>query len=189
MLRLNKLRLFDGKVVYTDPKDPGPPMEWNGLSIDIDTVQKSPSLYTFRAMSRAHPLADASLSGSIDVDTFDLEVAKLSMKSRIEPRPSPTPLAAQMQAVAAKYGINGGLAVTGSGKVALKDPAASQAFSLALAIQDAGARFGDGPDEAINRARTASSVSTRPAGRSRCGRTRSTSSAAGRTSWSIPASS
>ena len=163
VLRLNKVRLFDGKVVYTDPKDPGPPIEWNGLSIDIDTVRKSPSLYTFRAMSRAYPLADASLSGSIDVDTFDLEVANLSMKSRVEPRPSRMPLPAQVQAVAGRYGINGGLAVTGSGKVALKDPAATAAFSLALAIQDASARFGDGPDKAIDRAR-ASFVCQRAAG-------------------------
>jgi hypothetical protein len=162
VLRLEKLRFFDGKVTYTDDVTGGaPPMTWTGLTVDIDTVQKSPSLYSYRVSSRAFPLADASVSGTIDVDSLMLEVQSLALKARTEPEPSRTALPAPVQDFIRRYRISGAIAVNGTGTVPLKE-ADQAAFTVTLALQNATARFVAG-GETLDHAR-ASLVCQKPKG-------------------------
>jgi hypothetical protein len=93
MLRLEKVRVFDGQVTYTDPKrKDAPPTAWANLNLDVDTIRQSASKYTFHLVSRAAPLAEATAAGTFDVDDLILELQSSSMKLRAEPDPTRTPL-------------------------------------------------------------------------------------------------
>jgi hypothetical protein len=136
MLRLEKVRLFDGQVTYTDPQRPGaPPTSWQNLNLDMDTIRQSVSKFTFHLVSRAVPAADATAAGTIDVDDLVLEVQSSSMKVRAEPDPPRTTLPAAVQEFIRRQRISGTLSVTASGQVPLKDPKQG-AFLATVELQD-----------------------------------------------------
>src|SRR5688500_18276847 len=66
MLQLKQLRIHDARISYTDPSINAPPMVWDRITLEADTVQQSPSLYSVHLLSRAYPLLDANAAGSID---------------------------------------------------------------------------------------------------------------------------
>src|SRR5437870_384051 len=73
MLRLDDVHLFDGKIQWRGRAGGNDqPMSFEGLAMDIDTTQQSPSVYTFHLVSRAQLSADVSATGDFDVDSLDL---------------------------------------------------------------------------------------------------------------------
>lgn len=166
VLRLKKLRFVDGRVTYEGrsgkSRAGGAGMEWSGLTLDIDTVQRSPSLYSFHIASRAFPVADASATGTIDVDDLMLDVQSLSVAGRTEPEPSRTAFPAPVQDFIRRHRISGGVALSGSAKVPLKD-AQRLEFAMTVDLQDATAEMG-AADDLFDRARASLEVRKAPAG-------------------------
>src|SRR5262249_58160109 len=79
MLRLEVVKVFDGRVTYDDGTPNTPPMVWDGLAIDMATDQQSsPSAYTFHAVSRAIQTADLAVGGAFDVDSLVFDVQTFS---------------------------------------------------------------------------------------------------------------
>ena len=89
-------------------------MEWEGLSLDVDTTQESVSRYSFHLITRAQSTADASASGSLDVDSLQLQLKSLVVKVRAEPEPPRSPLPQVVQQWLKTYQVNGDLSISGS---------------------------------------------------------------------------
>jgi hypothetical protein len=69
VLRLKEVRVSEGQVTYVDPDRPdAPPTVWGNLALDVDTIQKSVSKYTFRLVSRAAPLAEVTAARTLTVE-------------------------------------------------------------------------------------------------------------------------
>ena len=152
MLRLRHVRVTDGQVTYVDPARPlAPPTVWGNLGLDVDTIQKSVSRYTFHLVSRAAPLAEVTATGTVDVDDGLLDIQSSTMKFRAEPEPVRSPLPAAAQEFIRQRRINGQVHITGSGKVPLRDPKQSN-FSAAVALQNATATL-PGADAKLEHAR------------------------------------
>lgn len=134
MLQLDDVRLFDGKIQYREKGSE--PMSWEGLSLDADTTQQSPSKYTFHVISRAQLTADVSLAGEMDVDTLEVKVRNMSMKVRVEPEPTRATLPAKIQRWFKDYGVNGNLAIIASGTIPIRNPQLA-AFHATISLDNA----------------------------------------------------
>jgi hypothetical protein len=164
MLRLKHVRVTDGQVTYIDAARPdAPPTVWGNLALDVDTIQKSVSKYTFHLVSRAAPLAEITAAGTIDVDDGLLDVQSSTMKLRAEPEPARSPLPAAAQAFIRKHRINGSIHVNGSGKVPLREPKQSS-FSAAIALQDANAALPGANSPTLEHARASLVARMSPGG-------------------------
>ncbi|MEA2734122.1 MAG: hypothetical protein QOE14_573, partial [Humisphaera sp.] len=137
VLRLKQVRVANGQIIYVDVNRPNaPPTVWNNLTLDVDTIQQTVSKYTFHLVSRAGPLAEITAAGTMDVDELLLDVQSSTMKLRVEPEPSRSPLPAAAQEFIRQRRINGAVSISGSGKFPLRDPRESN-FTAAIALENA----------------------------------------------------
>lgn len=162
MLRLEKVRISDGRITYADPAISAPPMVWDNITIEADTTQQSTSGYKLRVVSRAAPFADASASGTIDVDSLLLDLQSVTVKLKAEPEPTRSPVPQQIQEFLKKYRVNGALTVSGSGKVPLRDPQQGSC-NLTVDLQNAIAMVPD-VDLPIDHVRANITCTKRPGG-------------------------
>lgn len=162
MLRLRKLSMFGGRVTYRDPRKSIEPMVWDNLSAGMALEQQSASQYRFQISSQAEPAVDASATGSLDVDSLELELRNVLLKAKVEPEPPTTPFPASVQAFIAKHKITGAAAATGEATIPLKTPSRSS-FEVVVVLQDATALM-PGRSTMFDHARAKLTASQSPGG-------------------------
>jgi len=138
MLRLSHLKMSEGRIAYYRGVPNEPPTTWENLSLDVNLSQQSPARYNFQIKSRAAPLADASLAGSIDVDELLLELQSMTVNVEAQPEPKRSPLPASMQKFITDNRITGDLVINGAATVPLRDPNKSSCL-VTIALKDGSA--------------------------------------------------
>ncbi len=138
MLRLNRLRISDGRIAYYGAVPNQPPTTWENLSLDANLSQRSPARYNFQIKSRAAPMADASLAGSIDVDELLLELQSMTVNVEAQPEPKRTPLPASVQKFITDHRITGDMVINGTATIPLREPNKGSCL-VTLALKDGSA--------------------------------------------------
>jgi hypothetical protein len=142
VLRLRQVEFIEGSLVY-DSGDGAPVMTIDGLSTTINAApdEGQAGWYTLDIDSAVGPLAELSLDGLINLDSFTARVDRLHFGGRLTPE-SVGILPPQLQTLVRQYEATGRVDLTASGEVPLTDPLAG-ALEIELELADFRVASGD----------------------------------------------
>lgn len=130
ILRLRKLALDNGRVMYVDRTRPDvPPTVYENLRLDLNITPKSGSEYDWHFLGAGGTLCELTGRGSADVDALRLELQELVVSAALDPDAAKTALPPQLQQIVDRYDMRGNLTLTAKAHLPLREPAQAEGSS------------------------------------------------------------
>jgi hypothetical protein len=142
-LRLRHFSLKDGTLIYQDQSGP---TRWGGLTSDIDLSPQSTSLYAFELAAADAPIATATVTGTIDVDSLLLQIKAFTASAQSVAAPSTDPLPPVLREMLNRYSVQGKITLGASGTIPLNSPNLAS-MTADLAITSGSAQLSDNSEK------------------------------------------
>ena len=140
MFQLRQVTITGGSVIFEDRALANTrPLVWNNLNIDLRTAPTSGSEYGFHFIADDLPLASLDAKGSVDIDSFLLNLERLQLAVNVDPSKRDSAVPPEYQRIIDKFGIRGGLSMTTRAALAPSDLSHST-YDTTVELRDATAR-------------------------------------------------
>lgn len=140
MFLLRHFGMEGGQVIVENRDVPGsPPMIWNALDIEMQTVPKSGSEYDFGLETADGGVADMSIQGAFDLDALWVNLTRLHIDIAAG-ETGQEALPPQIQSLLNHHELAGRVTLDATGRLFLRDMPASE-FSGSLKVVDASGAF------------------------------------------------
>lgn len=122
MFELRKFVIAEGEIVYDDRTVAGvEPLVFRGVSVDLGVTPQARGIYAYHFQSAQPPFVTVDASGTADIDSATLDLAKLSMIVESKRLEGESPLPPKLQKIVNQVGIAGKMVFDVRGQLPVRE--------------------------------------------------------------------